>query len=249
MKKLVLLSFCLALTVTGNVFSASAPVKPVAAKPAVAPVKPVAPVKSAPEKAATTSAPAMPTMPPAAHVQLELVQISQAFLAEFNQAEIAQLGQVFETTLNTALASKEFDQAFVKLLNNVQEMAAVIGSNLSVCKEIQVKLNQAVAKASASFNKLAGSGMVLSQTSEFYFIKIANAILGGLKQGLAKAKPSKDVCATPVTSPEKASAVHIDTKDGKIYNDATGKQVGVQEAPGKIVMFDQKPSTSAAPAK
>ncbi len=227
MKKLFLLSFCLALTVAKTGFAASAPAKPVTAKPAAE-----AAAKPAPAKAATSSAPAapaMPALPPAAHVQLELVQISQAFLAEFNQAEIAQLGQVFETTLNAALASKEFDQAFVKLLTSVQEMAAVIGSNLSICKEIQVKLNQAVNKASTSFNKLASSGMVPAQTNEFYFIKIANSILAGLKQGLAKAKPSKNACAMPVETA--APAQQVDA------------------AKGKVAALDQKPSAPVAPVK
>lgn len=220
MNKSIGLSVCLVLTLSGNVFAGnvSTPglpgIKPIPATPASpTPTKPVtpgvansAPASPAPAKAVTSSAPSMPAMPPAAHVQLELVKISQEFLANFNQAEITQLGQAFETTLNTALASKDFDQAFASLLNSVQGMAAVIGSKLSVCKEIQVKLNQAVAQASGSFNKLISSGMVPAQTNEFYFIKIANAILAGLKQGLAKVKPSKEECATPVAPAPAAKA-------------------------------------------
>jgi hypothetical protein len=234
MNKSVLLMSYLAFTLSGTAFAAGKTVKPVAAKQAVIPPMP--------------AMPAAPNMPPAAHVQLELVQIMQAFLSEFNQTEIAQLGQVFESTLNTALLSKEFDQAFVKLLTNVQAMAAVIGSNLSVCKEIQVKLNQSVDKASVGFSKLISGGMVTAQTNEYYFIKIVDALLAGFKQGLAKVKPSKEVCATPVVPAEKTAPVHVDTKDGAIYNDATGKKVGEVQAPGKTVMFDQKTPKAPEPA-
>jgi len=208
MKKLILTGSLLCV-VSGSFAGASIPAKatpklavptpsPVPVKTNAAPVKNVSTVAPAKGLLGDSKASGMPAMPPAAHVQLELVKISQAFLAEFNQAEISQLGQVFESTLNTALASKDFDQAFVKLLTAVQEIASSIGSKLSVCKEIQVKLNTAVANASVSFNKLVSSGVVPSQTNEFYFIKIANAVLAGLKDGLNKVKPSKEVCATPV---------------------------------------------------
>lgn len=150
---------------------------------------------AAPAKAAEVkAAPAQPEL----NLQNELAKIVQKAAMTFNQVELVQLSQAVELAVEKTLKSKDFDQGFAKLLLAVQDMAATAGSNLSVCKDLQAKLTTLVDALSADFNKLANSTALGANTNEHYYIKVANAVLAGLKKGLAKAKPSKEACAMPL---------------------------------------------------
>lgn len=170
------------------------------------------PVEPAPALKAPVAEPnlalnkSMPTPPPhAVQVQMQLLSTYQKITGKLNgKDDMAQLVKSFETALDKALASKDFDAAFNKLLGSVQDIGAALGANMEACKELQVKLNDVVKIAGDDLGALISTGVIPNKTNEYYLIKMANSLVAGLKKGLAKVKPATNSCdATTDVQPVK----------------------------------------------
>ena len=178
-----------------NVINTGMPVDPI--KPPVVNMTP--PVKNvvANGGAAAPMVKGSNSVVPEINLQMEMAKISQKVFGSFAPAELMQLGQALESSMNATLATKDFDKGINKMATAVEELAQSFGSNIQVNKDMNTKLKAAMATAVTEFDQLVRSGKIADLAGESYIARIIKSGLSGLQKGFGKATILADSPAAP----------------------------------------------------